>query len=100
MKLHEIIEKVGTLEQLNYEQIQPYKKSIYVYAKDYFCSEPVLMVTFVCNALQGCIITCEQNYHEDLHNHLLECELTPSSEDWECEEETINCNSMFLKKLI
>ena len=100
MKLHEIIKKVGTLDQLSYEQIQPYLKSVYVYTKDYFCSEPILMVTFVCNAFQGCIITCEQNYLEDLNNHLLECELTPGTEDWQCEEETINFNSKFLKDLL
>jgi len=53
MKLHEIIaQNENHTESINIAFLLPYKKSLLVYYKDFFCSEPVLMVTDVFNAVQ------------------------------------------------
>jgi hypothetical protein len=88
-------------ESIEYGQIQPYLNSLYVYYKDLFCSEPVLMVTDVTNAAQYCrIIPCEE-FTKAICDYL---GLDREPEDTESDDfamyESIMFNSTFLKDII
>lgn len=64
MKLHEIIKQNENHEtSLLIEKFFPYKKSLLVYYKNQFTSDPILMVTDVMNAVQyGKIIPAGEFY--------------------------------------
>ena len=88
-------------ESILYELIHPYLKSLYVYYKDLFCSEPVLMVTDVMNAAQYCRIVDSNELTDAICDYL---GLDSEPEDTESDEfsyyETICFNSKFLKDII
>jgi hypothetical protein len=88
-------------ESIEYGQIHPYLKSLYVYYKDLFCSEPVLMVTDVTNAAQYCRIVSSNEFSEAICDYI-GIDLEP--EDQESDDfamyESICFNSKFLKDII
>lgn len=99
MLLHQII---TTLEPGNksilVEKMMPYKKSLYTYFKDYYCCEPILMVTDVFNAAQyGQIVPCNE-FNEAIDIYLQDSDLT--DEEKEEQNELISFNSIFLKDLL
>jgi len=97
MKLHEIITAVENDQELSYEQIAPFKKSIYAYFKDRFCCEPVVMVTFVCNAIQGVKIVSSNEFAEAIEDYVSGIE---DEDDRNAEIETIGFNSKMLSELL
>jgi hypothetical protein len=102
MNLSEIIaqnEKAD--ESILYELIHPYLKSLYVYYKDLFCSEPILMITDVTNAAQYGRIVSSNEFSEAICDYI-GIDLEP--EDQESDDfamyESICFNSKFLKDII
>ena len=81
-----------------YESMQPYLKSLYIYYKDLFCCEPIIMVTDVFNAAQYAKIVPSNDFNEAISLYLDSCEL--SEEEKEAASETINFNSKMLINLI
>lgn len=99
MKLHEIINSNEKPDvSILYETLHPYLNSLYKYYLDYFCCEPILMVTDVFNAAQYCKIVSSNDYSEELNEYLDTCHL--DNETRQCSEETINFNSKYLKEFI
>jgi hypothetical protein len=102
MNLSEIIaqnEKAD--ESILYELIHPYLKILYVYYKDLFCCEPVLMVTDVTNASQYCRIVDSNDFSEAVCDYLgLDSEPEDTESDDFADYETIMFNSKLLKDLI
>ena len=99
MKLYEIIEanekdNISILIEL----LVPYKKSLFTYYSRWFCSEPVLMVTMVANAVQYAKIVPANEFAEAM-DEWVNADNTLSDEDKEDEKETINFNSIMLKDL-
>jgi hypothetical protein len=99
MLLHQIIE-ANTYQQTSilWEKISPYKKALYTYYKNYFCGEPVLMVTDVFNAAQYVKIVPADELTEAIEEYLINED--GSEEDKEAYRETISFNSVMLKDLI
>lgn len=98
MKLHQIIStfedhpEVGILTETLYK----YRRSLYVYYRDYFTCEPVLMVTDVMNAAQYARIVPANDYYEAVEEYL-DTNDTLTEEDRKHERENINFNSIMLK---
>jgi hypothetical protein len=87
-------------ESIEYGQIHPYLKSLYVYYKDLFCCEPILMVTDVTNAAQYCRIVDSNDFSEAVCDYLgLDSEPDTESDDF-AYYESIMFNSKLLKDLI
>jgi len=98
MKLHEIIsanEKTGT--SIICKELLKYKKQLYIYYKNEFCCEPVLMVTDVFNAAQYAKIVPSNEFTEYLNDYVETLHL--NKEDKTAEVETINFNSRMLSDL-
>jgi hypothetical protein len=106
MKLHEIITSNENHNQsLLIEKLIPYKKSLSVYYTDYFCSEPILMVTDVFNACQYGKIVSSDDFDESICAYLevdyIETDENNPDFDFDlfAEYETICFNSISLSKL-
>lgn len=98
MKLHEIIQALE--EPTNSVQIDtliPYKKSLFTYYENYFCCEPILMVTMVSNAVQYAQIVSANDFTDAVFHWVESMNL--SDEDKESEIEVISYNSIPLKEL-
>ncbi len=78
------------------ETICSYKRSLLTYFKDYYLSEPVLVVTAVFNAAQYGFIAPANELHEAVETYLSDME---EGEDKEAERELIMFNSILLEKL-
>ena len=87
-------------ESMLYELIQPYLNSLYVYYKDLFCCEPVLMVTDVMNAAQYCRIVPFDELSESVCDYLGFYYEPDTESDEFAMYETIMFNSKLLKDLI
>lgn len=103
MKLHEIIKLNEDHEtSLLIEALFPYKRSLLTYYKDYFCCDPVLMVTDVSNAAQYGKIVPSNEFKDAIYAYMgvdyVDEDKTDSEEF--CEFETINFNSKLLKDLV
>jgi hypothetical protein len=71
MKLHEIIEmNENPVTSLLIEKLIPYKNSLLIYYKEYFTSEPMLMVTDVMNAVQYAKIVPSNEFTEALEEYI------------------------------
>lgn len=102
MKLHEIIKLNEDHEtSLLVESLIPYKKSLLTYYKDYFCCEPILMVTSVSNAVQYAKIVPSNEFKDAIYAYIGVDYVNEENEDSEefAEFETINFNSILLKDL-
>ena len=100
LKLHEIIElneKPHT--SILIELLIPYKYSLYTYYKDYFCGEPVLMVTCVCNAVQYGKIVSSQDFTDSVIDWINDPDCIDEESENFGEYETICFNSIPLSKL-
>jgi hypothetical protein len=82
---------------IEYGKVHPILKSLYIYYKDLFCCEPVLMVTDVFNAAQYVKIVPSNEFHEAIEMYL---EGDKNEELRQYTTETINFNSKLLKDLI
>jgi hypothetical protein len=88
-------------ESILYELIHPYLKSLYVYYKDLFCSEPILMITDVTNAAQYCRIVDSNDFSDAVCDYLgLDSEPDDTESDDFAMYESICFNSKFLKDII
>lgn len=100
--LQSIIKSIDSLESLQWEQIEPYKKLLYVYYKNMYCCEPIFMVTFLTNAICAGYIVPENDFmeyvYEELNISFIDAE--DEGSDAFSEVETILYNSRFLKDLI
>lgn len=101
MKLHQILtlNEVPT-QSILFDKLQPYLKSLYVYYKDMFCCEPVLMVTDVCNAAQYVKIVPSNELNEAICEYLENYTCDNSENENFCHFETIHFNSRLLKDII
>lgn len=100
LKLHEIIElNDKPNNSILIESLIPYKNSLYTYYKDYFCGEPVLMVTSVCNAVQYGKIVSSQDFTDSIIDWIDDPDCMNEDNDNFCEFETINFNSIMLSDL-
>jgi hypothetical protein len=98
MKLHEIISTNEDIENsISFEVLQPYLKSLYSYYKDFFCCEPILMVTDVFNACSYAKIVSSNDFNEILEDYTKDIE---DHEERESSIETINFNSQMLSDMI
>lgn len=101
MKLYEIIEanekdNISILIEL----LVPYKKSLFTYYSRWFCSEPVLMVTMVANAVQYAKIVPANEFAEAISDWMGEpIDFDDEESDTYSEYETICANSIMLKDL-
>jgi hypothetical protein len=102
MKLNEIISKTSSENiSFNFEILQPYLKSLYVFFKDYYNCEPVLMVTDVFNACSYAKIVSSNEFAESICHYLnIEIYEIENNDDHLANFETINFNSKMLKDLI
>jgi len=100
MKLHEIITAFENDKELSYEQIAPFKKSLYTYFKDQFCCEPVLMVTFATNALQGCKIVPSDEFANCVIDYIGNPDADDEGSEDFAEYETINFNSKMMADIL
>ena len=84
-----------------FESVHPYLKSLYVFYKDLFCCEPVLMVTDVFNAAQYVKIVPSNEFQEAACNYI-GCEVCEIQNDdnFLSQFENINFNSKLLKDII
>lgn len=99
LKLHEIIslnDKPDTA--INTEEIARYKKSLLVYFRAYYSSEPILMITSVTNRWSFAKIVPSDELLDALEEYLNE-DSTMIGEDREIAEETILFNSLLLSEL-
>lgn len=103
--MSQIINRVSIIETNNkpdqsilFESLHPYLKSLYIYYKDLFSCEPVLMVTDVFNACQYAKIVPANDFDEAISLYLDTCEL--SEDEKESASEEINFNSKMLIDLI
>jgi hypothetical protein len=100
LKLHEIIETNDKPENsLLIESLIPYKKSLYIYYKDNLCSDPVLMVTSVCNAVQYGKIVSSNDFTEEVINWIDDPDCMSEDNENFAEYETICFNSIMLENL-
>lgn len=100
LKLHEIIElNEKPNNSILLELLIPYKNSLYTYYKNYFCEEPVLMVTSVCNAVQYGKIVPANDFTECIIEWLDDPDCMNEDNETFSEFETINFNSIMLSQL-
>jgi hypothetical protein len=101
MKLYEILalNEVPT-KSLLFDEMQPYLKSLYVYYKDMFCCEPVLMVTDLFNAAQYVKIVPSNDFNEAICEYLEDYACNNEENENYAYFETINFNSRLLKDII
>jgi len=94
MKLHEIIDvnDKGT-DSILTEELYKYRKSLFAYYSDLFCSEPVLMVTDVFNAAQYALIVPQDEMNDAQAIYLQE-------RDCSQERELINFQSIMLEDFV
>lgn len=91
---------------IEFSNLYPIKKSLYIYYKDLFCCEPVLMVTDVFNAAQYVKIVPLNEFNESIYAYLdvpyiIEDENEEGfDEDLFAQFETINFNSKLLKDIL
>ena len=108
MKLYEIIEINDNCPTsgILYELLVKYKKSLYIYYKDFFRSEPILMGCMVSNAVQYAKIVPSSELYEAICDYMAVPFVIENKEDDEynedvfCEYETICANSVFLSKIL
>jgi hypothetical protein len=111
--MSQIINRVSIIEANNkqdqsilFESLHPYLKSLYIYYKDLFGCEPVLMVTDVFNACQYAKIVPANDFNEAINAYLnvsyIEVEQDNKNFDSDlfAQYETINFNSKMLIDLI
>jgi hypothetical protein len=84
-----------------FESMHPYLKSLYVFYKDLFCCEPVLMVTNVFNAAQYVKIVSSNEFQEAACDYI-GCEVyeIQNDDNFLSQFENINFNSKLLKDII
>jgi len=89
-----------------YDKINMYKKSLYIYYKDLFCCEPVLLVDSCFNAAQYVKIVPSNEFYEAVCD-LLDVSYIIEDEneddfnfDTFSQYETINFNSRMLKDIL
>lgn len=98
-KLSNIIETNETGGEIPFEEITKRKKQVYSYYRDkYGGEEPVIMVTFICNAIQGCKIVPVLDFENAVLNYIEE--QTGDEEEKEHLLEEINFNSKMLKDVL
>jgi nitrate/nitrite-specific signal transduction histidine kinase len=95
MNLSQIIETNETGKQsILTELLYKYKKSLYIYYKDQFCCEPVLMVTDVFNACQYALIVPSNEFNEAIDTYLEDSEM--SEDEKHNQTELISFQSIML----
>lgn len=96
MLLHEIISinDQGTKSML-VEKLANYKKSLYVYYKDQFNCEPVLLVTDIFNAAQYALIVPSDELDQAIETYLQDSDMT--EQEKEEQTELICSQSIMLK---
>lgn len=82
---------------IEYQQAHPILKSLYLYYKDLFCCEPVLMVTDVFNSAQYIKIVPSNEFMEAIDCYL---DGDVNEEQKEITIELINFNSKMLKDIL
>lgn len=114
MKLHEIITiNADPKKSILYELLHPYLNSLYIFYKDLYNCEPVVMVTEIFNAAQYVKIVSSNEFFEAIDDYLEkpfedgenfvsipEDTTSQDLEDYDNQVETINFNSKLLKDLI
>ncbi len=101
MKLHEILAlNEAPTKSLLFDKMQPYLKTLYVYYKNMFCCEPVLMVTDLFNAAQYVKIVPSNELNEAICEYLEDYSCDNSENENYCHFETINFNSRLLKDIV
>lgn len=102
MKRFEFIElnKVQTTA-IEYSNLHPIKNSLYIFYKDLFCCEPVVMVTDVMNAAQYVKIVPSNEFNEAVCAYI-GCEVyeIQNDDNFLAQFETINFNSKLLKDIL
>ena len=100
--LQSIIKSFDSLESLQWAQIEPYKKLLYVYYKNMYCCEPIFMVTFLTNAICAGYIVPEDDFTEYIYEELNTSPIDIEDEDSDSfyAFEEILSNSQLLKNLI
>lgn len=105
-RLNELLTDIENRNMVSFQEIYPYRKSLYLLLKDYFCEEPVFMITLLTNAIQAGKIVPANEFNDELLDEvnkdneefaILEEEM---DEDTFMEFETINFNSQFLKDVL
>lgn len=84
---------------INIEEILKYKRSLITYFKEYYCCDPILLVTDVFNACSYGIVVSANDFEEAAKLHIEANNAEDSEEDKEGYYETMNFNSKFLSQL-
>lgn len=102
MKMHEIVDLMlnpnYSTASISYEAISKYKKSLYIYFKDYFDCEPALMVTSVTNNSTYMRIVPSYEFDEEVRWYVESSDI--DAKDWNNEIELINFNSKMMDEII
>lgn len=83
-----------------FESVNPYLKSLYVFYKDLFCCEPILMVTDVFNAAQYVKIVPSDDFNEAVCDYIGDDLCTNEESENFSTYETINFSSKLLKDFL
>lgn len=105
MKMFEIIDVMLDADKENlaveHDQIAKYKRSLYKYFKDYFCCEPVCMVTSVTNNSAYMRIVPSDEYSECVEYWVNDSlDENDTDEDREAYKAHIDHSSVFLSDLL
>ena len=86
---------------IEYSNLYPIMKSMYIFYKDLFNCEPVLMVTDVMNAAQYIKIVPSNEFNEAVCEYI-GCEVyeIQNNDEYLAQFETINFNSKLLKDIL
>lgn len=105
MKLHEIIDVMLDVDKehlsVEYDQISKYKRSLYSYFSDYFCCEPVCMVTSVTNNSAYMRIVPSDEFSECVENWINDTsDEDDTNEDMEAHKGHIYHSSLMFSDLL
>ena len=98
-KLIDIFDNDHTASIL-WDKVSPYKKILYVYYKNLFMCEPVLLVTSLTNSTCYGRIVPENELYEAITSYLEVPYIDSDDEEIESYYETICANSKLLKELL
>ena len=91
----------GPTNSIEYSNLYPIRKSMYIFYKDLFNCEPVLMVTDIYNAAQYIKIVPSNEFNEAVCDYI-GCEVheIQNNDEFLAQFETINFNSKLLKDIL
>jgi hypothetical protein len=99
MKLEEIINTAIEGKYIPYEEIKARKNQLLTYFREYYNSEPIILIWNVTNVGGASTISAEKDYFEAIQQILNNYYSDLNEEEREQEAELIGYNSIYLKTI-